>query len=88
MARRPQWEATPSPRPDLPAFAPMRTVPPGMHTPLQWRDRSRAVKPECLNDPRGYGWRQPGVFRGHYYGGWLPLYDETQTKTMREAQNV
>lgn len=75
--RRRGWEKTPPPTPGLPTYAPMRTVPSGLHTPQQWRRAGRRVLHGA--QPVGYGWRQPGRIHGHYYGGWLPLHSEDQT---------
>lgn len=77
------WDRVRPPRAGLPTYAPMRTVPPGLHTEQQWQALGRRVRAECVGQPVGYGWRQPGVFHGWRYGGWLGLYTADQTAEIR-----
>ena len=74
------WDLEAPPRPDLPRWAPMRKLPPGLHTARQWQQQGRRVRRDEQARPVGYAWRQPGCFRGCWYGGWYEVFAVEQTE--------
>jgi hypothetical protein len=63
---------------DLPRYNPMRTAGPDLRTKGSWRAEGRRVVRGA--NPDAWGWRHPGRYYGHYYGGWMPLYSREHTQ--------
>lgn len=62
----------------LPHYKPMRAAGPDLRTARSWRVQGRYVRHG--EQPVAAGWRHPGEWHGHKYGGWMPLYHRDQTK--------
>lgn len=85
MARLRGWEKEAPPLGGLPTWAPMKTLPAELRTARQWEREGRRVLSDQVAKPVGFAWRQPGVYHGHHYGGWLPVYRQAQT-VQKEAR--